>query len=76
MGSKEFFFLISGDCWSLPAEGFSHACVLDVLVRGEAPDEHRDHLHGDMLHQTGESNRWIERRVCNSKEMYNSFLVK
>lgn len=55
---------ISVDCGVLPAEGFSHACILDILVCGEALDEHCDHLHGDVLNQTGKSNRWVERRVC------------
>lgn len=59
--------VISDDCVTLPAECFSHACIFDVLVCSEALDEHCDHLHRDVLHQTGKSNRWVKRRVCKRK---------
>lgn len=57
---------------SLPAECFSHACVLDIVVCGETLDKHCDHMDGDVLDQAGQSNGWVKGRVCNKDktEMY------
>lgn len=52
--------LISQVCLRLPAEGLCHACILHILVCGEALDENCDHLHRNMLDEAGQSNGWIK----------------
>lgn len=56
-----------------PAECFSHVCVSDVLVCGEALDKHCDHLDRDMLNQAGQCNGWVEGRVCDKQIHNDSF---
>lgn len=55
-------------CARLPAECFSHACVFDIMVRGETLDKHVDHLDGDVLDQAGQSNGWVKGGVCKKND--------
>lgn len=51
-------------CERLPAEGFSHAGVFHIVVRGETLDQHGDHLDGDVLHQAGQGDGGVKGGVC------------
>ena len=54
-----------GWCYEeVPAESVGHARVFDIRVSSQAPDENRDHLQRDMLHEARQGYRRFGRCVC------------
>lgn len=48
----------------VPAKSVGHARVFDIRVSSQAPDENRDHLQRDMLHEARQGYGRFRRCVC------------